>query len=102
VTVLAPTAAEADALSTAFTLLGPQATANYLEQRPDVAALFVGRRARVEAYNLTDADYTPRARRRGRTPSSPQQWPDDLRLMGSHIPGIQADTGPLKSEIPPI
>jgi FAD:protein FMN transferase len=39
VTVLAPTAAEADALSTALYVLGPTAAADYLQQRPDVAAL---------------------------------------------------------------
>jgi thiamine biosynthesis lipoprotein len=65
VTVLAPTAAEADALSTAFYLLGPEGSAGFLAGRPDVAALFVSRGdldspPRVESINLTDADYTPR------------------------------------------
>jgi FAD:protein FMN transferase len=41
VTVLAPTAAEADALSTAFYLLGPDATAAYVEKHAGVAALLV-------------------------------------------------------------
>lgn len=41
VTVLAPTAAEADALSTAFYLLGPVASADYIRANPEVAALFV-------------------------------------------------------------
>ncbi len=63
VTVLAPTAAEADALSTAFSLLGPDKAADFLADRPDVAALFVGREGRVEGHNLTDADFTPRGRR---------------------------------------
>ncbi len=67
VTVLAPTAAEADALSTAFTLLGPEGSAGLLAARPDVAALFVTRPephgpSRVETFNLTDADYSPRPR----------------------------------------
>jgi FAD:protein FMN transferase len=65
VTVLAPTAAEADALSTAFYLLGPEGAAQFLAGRPDVAALFASRAdpdspPRVESINLTDADYTPR------------------------------------------
>ncbi len=73
VTVLAPTAAEADALSTAFFLLGPERAASLLAGRPDVGALFVTRhdaeaRPRVAAYNLTDADYTPARRHR---PTSP-------------------------------
>ncbi len=41
VTVLAPTAAEADALSTAFYLLGPERAAEYVKAHPQVAALFV-------------------------------------------------------------
>jgi FAD:protein FMN transferase len=66
VTVLAPTAAEADALSTAFFLLGPEGSAAFLASRPDVAALFVSRTdpegpPRVETFHLTDADYTPRS-----------------------------------------
>jgi FAD:protein FMN transferase len=67
VTVLAPTAAEADALSTAFHLLGPEGSSRFLASRPDVAALFVSRPdpdpdspPRVESINLTDADFTPR------------------------------------------
>jgi len=65
VTVLAPSAAEADALSTAFFLLGLDGSREYLAGRPDVAALFVSRAdldspSRVESINLTDADYTPR------------------------------------------
>ena len=65
VTVLAPSAAEADALSTAFFLLGFEKTAEFLAHRPDVAALFASRAnpdspPRVESINLTEADYTPR------------------------------------------
>ena len=41
VSVLAPTAAEADALSTAFYLMGPAATSHFLADRPDVGAIFV-------------------------------------------------------------
>jgi thiamine biosynthesis lipoprotein len=41
VSVLAPTAAEADALSTAFYLLGPDGAAEYARRHPEVAAVFV-------------------------------------------------------------
>ncbi len=41
VTVLAPTAAEADALSTAFYVLGYEETARYCESRPDVGFLML-------------------------------------------------------------
>jgi len=41
VTALAPTAAEADALSTAFYLLGLEASADYVRSHPGVAAVFV-------------------------------------------------------------
>jgi thiamine biosynthesis lipoprotein len=40
-TVLAPTAREADALSTAFFILGPEGTADFCRQRPELAALVV-------------------------------------------------------------
>jgi thiamine biosynthesis lipoprotein len=68
VTVLAPTAAEADAFSTAFYLLGPAASAKILAGRPDVGALFVTRPgpdapSRVLAINLSDADFTPNPKR---------------------------------------
>ncbi|MGC8641674.1 MAG: FAD:protein FMN transferase [Isosphaeraceae bacterium] len=41
VTVLAPTAADADALSTAFFLMGPEAARSYVAAHPDVGILFV-------------------------------------------------------------
>jgi thiamine biosynthesis lipoprotein len=41
VTVIAPTAAEADALSTAFYLLGPVASAEYLRRHPGLGAIIV-------------------------------------------------------------
>jgi thiamine biosynthesis lipoprotein len=41
VTVLAPTAAVADALSTAFFLLGRDAAAGYVQTHPEIAAVFV-------------------------------------------------------------
>lgn len=40
-TVIAPTAAEADALSTAFYVLGPEKTAAYCAKRPELAAVLV-------------------------------------------------------------
>jgi thiamine biosynthesis lipoprotein len=39
VTVLAPTAAEADALSTAFYVMGPEAALGYCQQHPSTAAI---------------------------------------------------------------
>ena len=39
VTVLAPTAAEADALSTAFYVMGPEAAMDYCRQHPSIAAI---------------------------------------------------------------
>jgi thiamine biosynthesis lipoprotein len=41
VTVLAPTAADADALSTAFYLLGPDAASDYISRHPEIGAVFV-------------------------------------------------------------
>ncbi len=68
VTVLAPTAAEADALSTALYLLGPEGAPSVLAGRPDLAALFASRPdpggpTLVEAFGLTAADFTPDPRR---------------------------------------
>ena len=39
VTVLTPTAAEADALSTAFYVMGPEAAMSYCQHRPSIAAI---------------------------------------------------------------
>ena len=68
VTVLAPTAAEADAWSTAFYLLGAEGAAPILAGRPDLGAIFVepaagDRPGRVVPINVTNADYTPGPRR---------------------------------------
>ncbi|HEV3120445.1 MAG TPA: FAD:protein FMN transferase [Isosphaeraceae bacterium] len=62
VSVLAPTAALADALSTAFYLLGTDGAADYIEQHPDVGAIFVqeGRepdRPRIITLGLTEFDF---------------------------------------------
>jgi FAD:protein FMN transferase len=67
VTVLAPTAAEADALSTALYLLGPDAAAGLLAARPDVGAIFVlegndGAPPLVLTRNLADDDFHPAIR----------------------------------------
>jgi len=43
VTVIAPTAAEADALSTAFYLTGPRMACRMIQNRPEVAAIFLRR-----------------------------------------------------------
>ncbi len=40
-TVIAPTAAEADALSTAFYVMGPEKTADYCATRPELAAVLI-------------------------------------------------------------
>ena len=40
-TVVAPTAALADALSTAFYVLGPTASLDYCRQHPEIAALVI-------------------------------------------------------------
>ena len=61
-TVLAPTAALADALSTAFFVMGWEASAEYCRQRPELAAIFVCPGARagslvIEAIGLTDQDW---------------------------------------------
>lgn len=64
VSVLAPTAAEADALSTAFYLMGPAATSDFLSQRPDVGAIFLmdadgHRPPRLVLLNVPDRDFRP-------------------------------------------
>ena len=64
VTVLAPTAAEADALSTAFYLLGAEAAAGYVNDHPGIAAVFVEEgpadgSPRVVTFGLGDDDYEP-------------------------------------------
>jgi thiamine biosynthesis lipoprotein len=64
VTVLAPTAADADALSTAFYLLGAEAASDYVKRHPGVSAVFVeeGRAddsPRVVSFGLGDDDFEP-------------------------------------------
>ncbi len=62
VTVLAPTAAEADALSTALYVLGPEAGRDLVARRPDVGVVFVergpaDRSPRVVAMGLGPQDF---------------------------------------------
>jgi thiamine biosynthesis lipoprotein len=62
VTVLAPTAALADALSTAFYLLGPEAATPYVAQHPEVGVVFVDKRpeqpsACLLAFGLNEHDF---------------------------------------------
>jgi thiamine biosynthesis lipoprotein len=61
VTVVAPTAAEADALSTALYLLGPDGAAAVLSARPDIGALFVLEGPRLVVANLPDYLFRPEA-----------------------------------------
>jgi thiamine biosynthesis lipoprotein len=67
-TVLAPTAAEADALSTAFYILGPAGTTEYCAARPEIAAVLVCPAAEgsdgdgevcVHAFNADDSRWRP-------------------------------------------
>jgi len=62
VTVLAPTAAEADALSTAFYLLGPEAAEAYIAGHPEIGAVFIEAGAadgspRLATIGLSEADF---------------------------------------------
>jgi thiamine biosynthesis lipoprotein len=56
VTVTAPTAAEADALSTAFYVMGPDKVAQYCAGRPEIAALFVLPSQRETDVRLVDCN----------------------------------------------
>jgi FAD:protein FMN transferase len=65
VTVIAPSAAEADALSTACYLLGVERSREFLRSKPEVGALFVlaeqaSGKTQVETINLSESDWTPR------------------------------------------
>jgi thiamine biosynthesis lipoprotein len=63
VTVLAPTAAESDALSTAFYLLGFDAASAYVAEHPEVGAIFVEEaesgRPRVRAVGVGEEEFRP-------------------------------------------
>lgn len=62
-TVVAPTAAEADALSTAAYILGWEGTAQLCKRRPDLRALLLAPAAdggvSVHAYNFDEEDWRP-------------------------------------------
>jgi thiamine biosynthesis lipoprotein len=63
-TVIAPTAAEADALSTAFYVVGPDEVESYCASRPEVAALLVAPaqregEVRLFAFGLDDESWRP-------------------------------------------
>jgi len=79
-TVLAPTAAEADALSTACFVMGPEAARSYIEQRPQLAAILIRAGAQagsIELLTLGMADDQwrpaddPGQRKSGGRPTSP-------------------------------
>jgi FAD:protein FMN transferase len=64
VTVLAPSAAMADALSTAFYLLGPQAAAAYAADHPEVGVVIVeggaaGDSPQILVFGLSESDFVP-------------------------------------------
>jgi thiamine biosynthesis lipoprotein len=66
VTVVAPSAATADALSTAFYLLGPEAAADYVAAHPGIGAVFVEggpdeSAPRVSAFGLGEQDFVAEA-----------------------------------------
>jgi thiamine biosynthesis lipoprotein len=59
VTVIAPTAVEADALSTAFFVLGQQATARFCQTRPDVGVVILpAGQERPVTFNLTSRSFS--------------------------------------------
>lgn len=58
-TVLAPTATEADALSTAFFVLGPEKTAAFCAKRPEICALLVLERETSPGYALATFNLGP-------------------------------------------
>lgn len=58
-TVLAPTATEADALSTAFFVLGPEKTAAFCANRPEIGALLVLERETSPGYEIATFNLGP-------------------------------------------
>jgi FAD:protein FMN transferase len=60
VSVFAPTAAEADALSTAFFVLGVEATARFCQSRPDVGVVMLPTgQDRPRTFNLSSTTFSP-------------------------------------------
>jgi FAD:protein FMN transferase len=58
-TAIAPTAAEADALSTAFYVMGPEKTGQYCAKRPEVAAVLVCPGDRSKGASADDVEVWP-------------------------------------------
>ena len=58
-TVLAPTATEADALSTAFFVLGPEKTAAFCAKRPEIGALLVLERETSPGFEIATFNLGP-------------------------------------------
>jgi thiamine biosynthesis lipoprotein len=63
-TVLAPTAAFADALSTAFYLLGPEAAGHYVKRHPEIGMIFVEegdapQQPRLRLFGIGESDFVP-------------------------------------------
>lgn len=56
--VTAPTAAEADALATAFFILGPGPTREFCETRPDIGAVLLTR-GRLDVYGRARGEFAP-------------------------------------------
>jgi thiamine biosynthesis lipoprotein len=69
VTVVAPTAAEADALSTAFYLLGPDAAEQFVARHPNVGVIVV---------EQGNTDHTPRVLALG-------LGPEDFLMNGNSV-----------------
>ena len=83
-TVLAPTAAEADALSTAFYVMGPEQTAAYCDQHPEIAALMFcpGTRARWRVIRFGMPSKTgATARIRQRSGANANKWRASRRFV---------------------
>jgi thiamine biosynthesis lipoprotein len=58
-TVLAPTAALADGLSTAFFVMGPDRTAQYCEKHPGIAAILICQVIEGQAYEVRSFGFGP-------------------------------------------
>ena len=56
-TALAPTAAQADALATAFYVMGPEGTLDYCRRHPEVAALLACPRAAQAGWEIVSAGF---------------------------------------------
>ena len=68
-TVVAPTATEADALSTAFYVMGVEATQQFCANRPEIKALLVSPSERNGEVDVTPINFEPRGDSNERTQS---------------------------------